>query len=273
MFVAAIRGITLAYDSVGSGRDVALLIHGHPFNRSMWTPQVPVAVQHGWRVLAPDLRGYGDSAVVAGKVTLDVFAEDLVALLDYLDVRRAVVIGLSMGGQIAMELARTHPSRLAGVLLAATFPRPDTDAIRQERLRTADRIESEGMDAYASELLPRLVASSTLATRPEVCEHVRAMMVSSDPRGAAAALRGRAERPAYQETLARLKVPALVVVGDEDAYTTAADVAEMASLLKAAQIVRMPGVGHLPNLEASGEFNAAFARFLTTLRTERVDRQ
>ena len=88
------------------------------------------------------------------------------------------------------------------------------------------------------------------------------MMRATHPAGAAAALRGRAERPDYENTLADLSVPALVVVGDEDAFTTRADAERMHALLKPSELVWMEGVGHMPNLEREVEFNAALRRFL-----------
>src|SRR3954453_16425972 len=92
-----LNGITIAYDDVGSG-DSGLLVHGHPFNRSMWSGQLESLRAAGWRAIAPDLRGYGESTVVPGKTTLDVFARDLAALLDHVGIERVMIGGLSMGG-------------------------------------------------------------------------------------------------------------------------------------------------------------------------------
>src|SRR5919106_2487663 len=103
MATAFVNGITMGFDDIGGGRNALLLVHGHPFNRSMWRPQLSAAQAPGWRIIAPDLRGYGETTVVPGKTFLDVFAADLVALLDHLDIHDIVVGGLSMGGQIAME--------------------------------------------------------------------------------------------------------------------------------------------------------------------------
>jgi pimeloyl-ACP methyl ester carboxylesterase len=130
---APVNGIEVAYDDVGTSEDVLLLIHGHPFNRSMWHPQTEALSRAGWRVIAPDLRGYGETTVVAGKTTLEAFAHDVAALLDALRVGRVVVAGLSMGGQIAMEFARLHGARLRGIVLAATFPQAETESGKRSR--------------------------------------------------------------------------------------------------------------------------------------------
>ena len=186
-----VNGITVAYEDVGDGDNVLVLVHGHPFNRTMWRPQmewigdfnrprarardlegVPGAVdselhdwgemepaksenaqiehEHDgglrWRAIVPDLRGYGESTVVAGKTTLDIFARDIAALLDELGIRDVVIGGLSMGGQIAMEFCRLYPERVRGVLLAATFCRAETEEGRRQRVAMADRLLNEGME-------------------------------------------------------------------------------------------------------------------------------
>jgi pimeloyl-ACP methyl ester carboxylesterase len=262
----------MAYDDVG-GRDgtseqgVLLLIHGHPFDRTMWRAQAQAVAAAGWRCVVPDLRGYGDTSVDPGKVTLDVFANDLAALLDALAISRVAVGGLSMGGQIAMEFARLHARRLDRLLLAATFPRIDTDEGRRFRLEMADRLEREGMAAYADEVLPRMLSASSITTLPRVAEHVRTMMRRAPPLGAAAALRGRAERPSYEPVLADLDIPALIVAGDQDAFTTRDDAEQMRRLLRQSRLLWLPGVGHMPNLERPKEFNAALIAFLDATAT------
>jgi 3-oxoadipate enol-lactonase len=264
---ADLRGISVAYEDLGgrystTSERVLLLIHGHTFDRSMWRPQAEAVVAAGWRVIVPDLRGYGESSVVPGTTTLEDFANDLASLLDVLGVLRVVVGGLSMGGQIAMEFARLHAARLNGLLLAATFPRIDTNEVRRHRIEVADRLEREGMAAYADELLPRMLSRSSITALPHVAEHVRSMMQQAPPMGAAAALRGRAERVPYESVLARLEIPALIVVGDEDSFTTRDDAERMHELLSQSRLVWLPGVGHMPNLERPAEFNAALIAFL-----------
>lgn len=265
MATATVNGIVIGFDELGDGRNTVLLVHGHPFNRSMWHPQLSAVANAGWRVLAPDLRGYGETAVVPGTTPLDMFAADLAALLDHLDIEAVVIGGLSMGGQIVMEFARQYPQRVRGLLLAATFPQPETDEGKRNRLAMADRLQREGMRAYAGEVLPRMLAAGSIESLPAVAAHVTAMMCATHPAGAAAALRGRAARPSYEETLARLAVPALVVVGSEDAFTTRQDAERMRDLLSGSELVWLEGVGHMPNLERPEAFNAALLRLLARI--------
>jgi pimeloyl-ACP methyl ester carboxylesterase len=240
-----------------------VLIHGHPFDRGMWAPQL-AAFSAGRRVVAPDLRGYGASPVpdTDDAVTpLSVFADDIAALLDHLGIARCVLGGLSMGGQIVMECCARFPGRIAGVVLADTFPAAETGAGRAARTAMADRLLREGMSGYADEVLYKMVAPYA---DPEVAAHVRRMMTGTDPRGAAAALRGRALRPDYRELLTRLAVPALVVVGADDEFTPVSDAREMHAALPDSTLEIIEGAAHLPNLERPELFDAALERFLAT---------
>ncbi|MCX5185718.1 alpha/beta fold hydrolase [Streptomyces sp. NBC_00268] len=255
----------LAYEDKGGAADAAalplVLIHGHPFDHTMWTPQI-AAFSARRRVIAPDLRGYGASVVVPGVTPLATFAEDIAALLDDLGVDRFVLAGLSMGGQIAMECYRLFPERIRGLVLADTFPSAETPEGRKARAAMADRLLREGMAGYADEVLYKMVAPYADA---EVAAHVRRMMTATPPEGAAAALRGRAERPDYRDLLTRVTVPALVVVGADDEYTPVLDAEAMHAALPHSTLRVIASAAHLPNLERPEEFNGALADFLDTL--------
>jgi pimeloyl-ACP methyl ester carboxylesterase len=255
--------MNLAHDDLGpeSGPAV-LLVHGHPFDRSMWRPQAERLARDGYRVVVPDLRGYGESKSQDTQTGLDVFADDLVALADHLALERFVLGGLSMGGQIVMQLIADRPERVTALLLADTFPGLDTPAAKQARIDTAARILEEGMRDYADELLPKMISRTTRATRPDVEAHVRRMMRNAPGEGAAAALRGRAERPDYTPTLKNIQVPTLVVVGSEDEFTPVADAELIHREIAGSALVVIEGAGHLPNLERETEFDEALSTFL-----------
>lgn len=265
---AEVGGITIGYEERGTGAPL-VLVHGHPFDRTMWGPQLAAfgAPGGGWRVIAPDLRGYGTSQVVPGSTPLETFARDLAALLDAVGAgaERIVLGGLSMGGQIVMEFARLFPERLRAVVLADTSPYAESAAGRRGRRELADRLVREGMAGYAAEVLDAMLAPYNVTALPDVAAQVRRMMTGTPPEGAAAALRGRAERPDYAATLAGLAVPALVVVGADDPYTPPAEARDWVRLLPDASLTVVDGAGHLPNLERPAAFNAALAAFLDAL--------
>ncbi|TWV44886.1 alpha/beta fold hydrolase [Streptomyces misionensis] len=247
-----------SHDSASAGCPL-VLVHGHPFDRTMWDPQV-AEFSADRRVIAPDLRGYGASPVTSGKVPLSRHAEDVAGLLDLLGVDTFVLAGLSMGGQIAMECYDRFGDRIRGLVLADTFAEPETPEGVRSRNAMADRLLAEGMRGYADEVLDRMVAPYA---RAEVKAHVHGMMTATDPRGAAASLRGRAERPDYRDLLTRVTVPALVVVGADDTYTPVADAESLARSLPDATLEVVEGAAHLPNLERPKEFNRALGDLLS----------
>ncbi|MET0235516.1 MAG: alpha/beta fold hydrolase [Kibdelosporangium sp.] len=249
----------IGFDDTGSGVPI-VLVHGHPFDRSMWHPQVE-HFSRTHRVITPDLRGYGESTVVPGTTTLDVFAQDIADLLDRLEVPRIVLGGLSMGGQIVMEFARLFPDRLLGMLLADTFPGAETPEGRIVRNETADRLLREGMGPFAEEVLWKMVRPGN----DEAAAHVLRMMKNAPPEGAAAALRGRAERPDYTELLRGISVPTLVAVGRDDEYTPVAEAERMHSLIPGSTLSVIEDAAHMPNLERPVEFDKAFQQLLNTV--------
>jgi 3-oxoadipate enol-lactonase len=262
MDTAAVNGITIAYDDEGSGPPL-VLVHGHPFDRSMWAPQVAAFATSGWRVIAPDLRGYGKTTVVPGVTMLDTFAADIIGLLDHLGIDAFVLGGLSMGGQIVMECYRQFAPRTRGLILADTFPQAETEEGKKARNEVADRLLREGMRDYADEVLPKMIAPYNVLSMPAVASHVHGMMAATPAEGAAAALRGRAERRDYRALLADVSVPALIVVGRDDEYTPVRDAEDMRELIPNATLAVINGAGHLPNLEQPTDFNNALRQFLS----------
>jgi pimeloyl-ACP methyl ester carboxylesterase len=241
-----------------------LLIHGHPFDHTLWDPQAAALRTAGYQVLAPDLRGYGAGPPPSDVTPLADFVADLAETLDRHGADRAVVGGVSMGGQIAMEFHLRHPERVAGLVLADTSPLADDEAGRAARHATADRLLAEGMAGYAAEVLDKMITPDHVTGKPAVADHVRRMMLATAPRGAAAALRGRAARPDYQKSLATVRVPALILVGDEDAYTPLDQAQLIERLIPGSELVVVDEAGHLPGLEQPEVVNAALLRFLAS---------
>ena len=247
----------LAYDAAGHGECV-VLIHGHPFDRTLWDPQL-VALRDGFRVIVPDLRGFGQSQVTPGSVTMREYASDVEHLLYDLGITRAAVIGLSMGGLVTMELAGARPERYWAIGLVATTAEPVTAQEKLTRRQRADAVDRDGMGVLVDYMHTGLYGPGC---PPAVRARVDAMMAATSPAGAAAALRGRAERPDYRPVLAALDVPALVCAGTADPWSDQAVTAEIVACLRYPELVMIDGAGHLPNLEAERQFNEALRGFL-----------
>jgi 3-oxoadipate enol-lactonase len=194
--------------------------------------------------------------------TLEVMAEDLVRLLDHLSVARVCIVGLSMGGQVAMEFARAYPDRTAGAVLAATFPQAETPDGVDLRNPMADRVLTEGIALAGSEMLPKLVGRRALKELPPIAAGIYRMICATDPTGAAAAPRGRALRRDYREGLKLFQFPCLIVLGADDAYSTITRSGSNARSHSQFATGNLSGHGHMPNLESEDRFNRHLHEFL-----------
>jgi len=256
--------VKLAFIDSGNGIPV-LLIHGFPLDHTMWSGQIN-ALAARYRVIAPDLRGFGASGVTAGKVTMEQLAGDLAALLDALGIDEPVVVcGLSMGGYVTWQFWRKYPARVRALVLCDTRAAADAPEVAAGRLETADRVLGEGAGLLADAMMPKLLAGQTAAGKPELAEALRRVMERTDPEGIAAALRGMAERPDVTARLAEIACPTLVIVGREDAISTPQEMAAIARAIPGARLVEIAGAGHMSPMEKPEEVNAAMLEFLAGL--------
>lgn len=254
-----INGVGFGYDLAGSGETV-LFLHAFPLNRQMWTAQVR-ALRGRARTLTVDFRGFGESDVPPGPYTLEMFADDALALARALGVTRAAVVGLSMGGYVAFRLIDRAPEFVRALVLADTRAEPDTPEGRTRRLALAERVEREGMPAM-QEFIQGLVGPATRETRQEVVAEVQRIIAHPDPRAVAHTLRALADRPNSRPLLPTITVPTLVLVGEEDTLTPPDSARVIADGIPRARLVVLPRSGHLSNLEAAHPFNQEMVDFL-----------
>jgi 3-oxoadipate enol-lactonase len=259
-----IRGIKIVYDEFGKG-EVILLIHGQPFNRSMWDDQKELLAEN-FRVIIPDLRGYGESGVTEGIVLLDDLALDLLHLLDHIGVKRAVVIGLSMGGQIALEIYRLAPALFRAIVLADTDARAEDEQGYQNRITLANRILADGMEIFAQERITHFICDNTFSNKPDVAAKLKKMIVTTSAAGSAAVQRGRAEREDYTPLLEKMDLPALIIVGDQDKFTPISSSEYMSQRIKNSTLAVIENCGHISNMEQPEAFNRVLEKFLTELK-------
>ncbi|MER7541599.1 alpha/beta fold hydrolase [Spirillospora sp. NPDC127506] len=249
---------------VGTGTPLVLL-HAFPLSSAMWLAQRE-GLAGRFRVITPDLRGFGGSVLGDDEPSVDAMADDVARMFRGLGVRRAVVGGLSMGGYVAMALCRRHPDLVLGLVLAATRAAADTEAVRANRLRQAERLERErSPQVLVDEVLPGLVGPTTYRQRALIYGRVRGLVQATPPHAAAWAQRAMAGRPDAFDTLRAVKVPALVMIGDEDALATEDEARAMADALPNAELLVIPRAGHLCAVEQPDLFNQAVAEFAAAL--------
>jgi 3-oxoadipate enol-lactonase len=256
-----VDGVALAYEYDGSGAPLVLL-HGFPFSRLMWRPQVN-ALAAVCRLILPDLRGFGESAGVPD--SLDRLADDIDALVNHLGLTSFALGGFSMGGYVLFRYLARHPGRAKALLLLDTRPEADSPEARQRRFAGIERIGKEGPSGFLEDFVKLILSSATFASRPEVVEEVKRLM---DRRVASltAGLRAMANRPDSTPLLAEITVPTLIVVGADDQATPLASSRKMAEAIRGSTLVTIPGAGHMANLEQPEAFTAALVGFVRMLR-------
>ncbi|MFI5206552.1 MAG: alpha/beta fold hydrolase [Gemmatimonadales bacterium] len=258
-----VNGVSLAVDVRGDGPGL-LFLHGFPFNRTIWKHQL--SALSGWRRIAPDLRGFGESDAPEGGYSMATYADDCAMLLDRLRLGKAVVVGLSMGGYIAFELLRRHPDRVAGLILCDTKAEPDSAEGAKGRDETATIARTKGSAAIADRMIPVVLGRTTLQTQPQLVQQVREMITRTPVAGIVGALEAMKTRADSSDLLRGITVPTLVVVGQEDAMGTPAQARAMASAIPSATMTTIEGAGHVPPLEAPTAVSRVFSEFLEAVR-------
>jgi len=267
---ARVNGVELYYEESGTGPPV-VLAHGFALTSRMWDPQV-AALAPRYRVIVYDARGQGRSEVPDDpeRYSQPEMVGDLLGLLDHLGLDRAHVGGLSMGGGVALAFALAHPERVAGLAVCDAGAGSDDPAGHAARLRRwRDSLERGGVEAFAEECLRDPLLADYAAQGPEAAGLLRRLVTANPARGLAHALTGViGRRPAVyalEERLARLARPLLVIVGERDhPCRKVADF--LARTVPRAELVVIPGSGHVTSLEQPAAFNAALGRFLDGIR-------
>ena len=260
----AVNGISLAVYDEGNGPPI-LFVHGFPLSHSMWKGQLEAfTVDH--RVIAPDLRGFGDSDVTEGTVTMEQHADDLAALLDELSINEPVVLcGLSMGGYIAWQFQQKFPERLRALILCDTRAIADTPDGVENRKRLAKMVVENGSAAVASAMLPNLFSPATGARDQSIIDGLRQTISATSPQGIAAASLGMAERPDVTSLLPDIATPTLLIVGEDDGISTPEEMKTIADAMPNARLEVISEAGHMSPLETPKPVNAAIRNFLQSL--------
>jgi pimeloyl-ACP methyl ester carboxylesterase len=256
---------SLAFGSAGDGPAVVLL-HAFPYDRTLWRPQVE-GLADGYRVVTVDLPGFGRTPVPAGGWTVDEAADAVADTLDGLGLTEPVVVGgLSMGGYVALAVARRHPQRLRGLILADTRAEPDGDEAKAGRAKTMELARAKGAEAVFEDAIPKQLCEVTRDGRPAVVAEARQIAGRQSVEGIVAALAALRDRPDARPGLADIRVPTLVLVGEHDAITPLAAAEVLAKGIAGARLEVLPAAGHLSNLETPAVFTSAVRAFLSEVR-------
>ena len=258
---ATINQLNLAYTDEGSGPAV-LLIHGFPLCRAMWQPQIAALVTAGFRVVAPDLRGFGESEAPTEGYSMEAFADDIAALMTYLGIGRAVVGGMSMGGYVLLNLLERHPDKIAGAAFLLTRCNADDEAGKARRKDLAEKVRGGQRHLVENAFTEVLFAPQTAQHQPQLVEKVVSWMQATPAAGMAGALLAMGERPDYCGRRPGFRTPALVLGGELDKIVPPDTLAAFANALPNSSRCIIPAAGHMANLENPDAFNACLLNFV-----------
>lgn len=255
---ARINGIEMAFTDEGQGPSL-LFVHGFPLCRGTWSKQVE-AFRAIYRVIAPDLRGLGESEATVGPISMSRYAEDLHALVNHLNTGSVILIGHSMGGYVALAFAKAYPQALRGLVLVGTKVGADTPEAAAARRATAEKVRAQGVAGVVDAMAPKMLSASNKDAA--MAAAVRGFMAPSKPEGVIGALLGMAERPDAGAWLGKIKVPTLAIAGLDDTIIPPSESEAMAKAIPGAQLNLIPKAGHLVAFEQSDAFNQALNHWL-----------
>lgn len=242
-----------------------LLVHGFPLDHTMWRAQVSELAKD-CRVIAPDLRGFGQSSPITADdavVTMAQYADDLAALLCALNINEPVTFcGFSMGGYIAWQFAARHANQLGRLILCDTKVAADPKEAAENRHKLAAKVLAEGSQAAADAMLPKLFSKRSIESKAPCVEETRQTILRTRPQAIAAALRGMAARDDFTAMLPAISVPSLVLCGAEDAISTPAEMRSIAAAIPRAEYAEIPAAGHMSPVEDPEAVNQAIRKFL-----------
>lgn len=254
----------LTHTDQGSGQPLVLL-HGFPLTRRMWDAEIQAWSPY-YRVIAPDLRGFGETPIGEGQFTMEGCAQDVEELLSELGIQQKIVLlGLSMGGYIAFEFIRKYQERLCALALVGTQPVADSEQARAARFETAEFVCREGTAALARRLIPRFLGKTTLENKPQVAEALSELIQYNTPQAIAKACHGLATRRDSTPLLASIQVPTLIVAGAEDALIMPVQAETMNRSIPNSKLIVVEQCGHLINLEQPQRLQNAVSPFLVSL--------
>lgn len=251
------NGIELHYTIDGDGPWL-VMSHSLACNGHMWDPQLPLLARR-FKVLRFDTRGHGQSDAPAGAYTLEALADDVKGMLDALGIRAAHWAGLSMGGMIGQTFALRYPGVLQSLVLADTTSRypPEAAPVWAERIKVA---ETKGMEPLVQPTLERWFTAAYRETHPADVARI-ADMIRATPVAGYVGCSHAIPRINLTARLAEIKVPALVIVGEQDTGTPPAMAREIHANLPGSELVVIPSAAHLANVEQPAAFDAALERF------------
>ncbi len=261
-----VNNCSFSYNDVGEGSIPILFLHGFPFDKSMWKGQLDF-LKSSNRLIAIDIRGFGKSTDEKTPLTIDLFSDDLVSFMDKLNITKAIICGLSMGGFIALNAIKRFPERFEALILCDTNCMADTTEVKENRYKAMEQINLEGVTAFNEKFIKNVFHPDSFTNKIELVENLRAVVFANSKEIITAGLTALAERSETCSSLKSIRVPTLIICGREDEVTPLAQSQFMQEQIKGSSLKIIDTAGHVSNLEQPDEFNEYLVEFLNSLQS------
>ena len=262
-----VNGITMCYDDFGKGAIPILFVHGFPFDKSLWQPQMD-HFKNTHRVIAYDIRGLGKSTPGKEEESMGLFAADLIRFMDALQINKAIVCGVSMGGYILLNAIHHYPQRFEALILSDTQCIADTHKMKVKRYKTILNIKTDGLEGFAEEFITTIFSKESLDTKKEIVEKIRNTILSTSSVAVIKTLTVLAKRWQTCSTLNEISVPTLILCDTEDKVTPLFQSEFLLKNIKNSILHSIDNAGHLPNIEQPEEFNRYLADFILSVENK-----
>lgn len=259
-----VNNINLSYDDVGEGKIPIIFLHGFPFDKTMWRLQLDF-LKSSYRVIACDIRGFGKSMDEESPLSMDLFGDDLIKFMNKLNIDKAVVCGLSMGGYITLNAHKKFPDRFEALILCDTQCIADTIEGKEKRYTIIDEIKVDGVANFNEGFIKKIFHKDSITNKKELVAQLRSVVFSNSQHIISQGLVALAERSETCSTLSKVTIPALIICGREDEVTPLVQSEFMNKNIKGSILRIIDNAGHVSNLEQPHEFNKNLLDFLTTL--------
>lgn len=261
----------MSYDDVGEGKVPIIFLHGFPFDKSMWKNQVNY-LKLAYRLISVDLRSFGKSSAGHKKLNIDLFSDDVIQLMDVLEIDKAILCGLSMGGYIALNTISRYPERFAGLILCDTNCIADSKKMKEHRYKTIYQIEAEGINDFAEEFIENAFRRDSFVLKREVVKKIEATILSNTKQVITEGLKALSKREETCSALSSIKVPTLIICGRNDKITPVQQSEFLHRHIKNSELKIIERAAHLSNLEQPDVFNEHLLDFLMS-HSEEFDKK
>lgn len=249
-----INGFSLSYDDIGEGNLPIIFLHGFPFDKTMWHEQLEF-LKSTHRVIACDIRGFGQSTDEASHLSMDLFADDIIQFMDTLKIEKAIICGLSMGGFIALNLMKRYPKRFSALILCDTQCIADTAEVKENRFKAIKKIEADGVFDFNDSFIKKVFHKESLENKKELVSNLRNVVFSNSEHIIKQGLIALAERSETCSILSEIRIPTLIICGIEDEVTPLIQSEMMHHSIQGSIFHVIDDGGHVSNLEQPEVFN------------------